>query len=269
MSAGQYERISLVPYLMQKSIEIVIFTVINLTSCATGDFGITSPQGGKAAFGDDGTGVLLLFSEKEPGTEAYRNTVFINRDFIHMSDTRSPIDYLLFNRKEKTIYSVTAQDSSIFVIKPKQLMKESPIEIEYTEIAQPSGAIPKISGKQATHYRYDANNQHCYDVVSLEKDFLPHVVAALIEYREVLAAEHGVTLHRMPKDSLNACDLALNVFHSSKHLQHGLPIREWDQQGFQRFLLDYREKYKMDEAKLSLPQADKEGKEYTRFSITE
>lgn len=251
---------------MQKSIKIVIFTVVNLISCATGGSGNLSPQGGKATFGDDGTGVLLLFSEKEAGTEAYRNKVFVNRDFIHMSDNRSPKDYLLFNRKEKTIYSVTAQDRSIFVIKPKQLMKESPIEIDYLETVQPSGAIPKVSGKQATHYRYDANNQHCYDVVSLEKDFLPHVVAALIEYREVLAAEHGSTLNRTPKEILNACDLALNVFHNSKHLQHGLPIREWDQHGFQRFLLDYREKYKMDEAKLSLPKADKA---YTRFSISE
>ncbi len=216
---------------------------------------------GQQIFDDEDTGVALYYAEKDADGDAYRSRWFVNKAYIHMTDTRQPQDFILFDRAAQTIYSVNSNDKTIFVIKPELIVNPPPIPIDYVDTSQPSAAIPKVAGKPATHTRYDANGVQCYDVVTMEADFLPEVVAALMEYRTVLAGEHASTLSRMPIDTLDACDLGLNVFYATKHLQKGLPIREWDQHGFQRFLEDYHTKFKLDPEAFKLPAG------YKQYSI--
>lgn len=200
-------------------------------------------------------GNYLLWIENEAGNpQAFNSRMFVNKHFMYISDERSPSDYILFDRHEQTIYNVTSSDKSIFVIRSKPVTIEAPMEIDYQEESQPSGAIPKIQGRQASHYRYIANGAHCYDAVSLPEDFLSEVVAAMKEFRLVLAGEHATTLNSMPKDMLDACDLALNIFEPTRHLAHGLPIREWDRKGYQRFLKDYQTDVVAREGMLALPE---------------
>ena len=180
---------------------------------------------------------------------------------MHISDSRSPSDYILFNRAERTIYNVTTSDKTIFVIHDKPLNIKPPIEINYREESQPSGAIPKIEDRQATHYRFYANDKHCYDSVVLGDDFMPDVLVAMRDFRQVLANEHATTVNNIPKDVLDACDLSVNVFYPNKHMEHGLPIREWDRHGYQRFLKDYRTDIVVPKSIFELP------KDYKRYSI--
>ena len=199
-------------------------------------------------------GTLLIMTEREEGSEPYTTRIFVNPGYLHLSDSRSPADYILFNRKEQTIYNVTQSDRTIMVIKKKPIDIESPIALDYEEVSQPSSAIPKINGRQATHYRFNANGQHCYDAVVLPEDFMPDVLTAMRDFRLVLAGEHATTINRIPKELLDACDLSLNVFHAVKHMEHGLPIREWDRHGYQRFMKDYREGITAGEGTLDLPE---------------
>ena len=206
-------------------------------------------------------GNLLIMVERNAGDESFTTRIFVNEGYMHMSDTRSPADYMLFNRTERTIYNVTTGDKTILVIRDKPVNVESPIKLDYQEESQPSSAIPKINGKQATHYQYTANGKHCYDAVVMPKDFMPDVAAAMREFREVLAGEHATTVDRTPKELLDACDLSVNIFHATQHLDHGLPIREWDQHGYQRFLKDYRENLQASEGTFDLP------KDFERYSV--
>jgi len=208
-------------------------------------------------------GTLLIFSERDAGprTESFTTRIFISKDYLHMSDSYSPADFVLFKRKERTIYNVTRDDKSIFVIKDKPHDMNPPIAIKYESKSQPSSAIPKIDGRQATHYRYFANDQHCYDSVVLGEDFLPDALSAMREFREVLATEHASSLPRMPREMLDACDLAVNIFYPTKHMEHGFPIREWDRRGFQRFLKDYREGVTAPEEIFTLP------KDFEQYSL--
>ena len=246
---------------LRKQLAKLLFVIILpllLTACAT----TGSTSGDAAKFPDDKKGVFMLFSEREEaGTPLFRSRVFINNKYLYMEDDRFPNDFLLFDRDKQTIYSVTEANKTIFVIKPKQIKDKPPIEITYVEESQPSSAIPKVSGHTATHYRYFANDKHCYDAVTLEKDFLPEAVAALKEYRRVLAGEHASTVHSMPADTHEACDLALNIYYADKHLETGLPLREWDQRGFLKFMVDYRLNFEFDEDKLKLPEG------YNEFSV--
>lgn len=206
-------------------------------------------------------GTLLILKEREPGSETFSSRIFVNEGYLHLSDARSPADYILFNRKEQTIYNVNQEDKTILVIRNKPVTIESPIALDYQEEAQPSAAIPKINGKQATHYRFTVNGKHCYDAVVMPKGFMPDVLAALREFRMVLAGEHATTIDRTPKDMLDACDLAVNIFYATKHMEHGLPIREWDRHGYQRFWKDYRTDVDTEEGAFDLP------KDFRRYSI--
>jgi len=237
---------------------LVIIVSLLLLACET-----TGPASeGEAKFADDKKGVLIIYSEREEaGTPLFRSRMFINNKYIHMADDRFPNDFLLFDREKQTIYSVTEANKTIFVIKQKEIKVKPPIEITYVEESQPSSAIPKVSGHKATHFRYLANGKQCYDAVTLEKTFLPEAVAALKEYRKVLAGEHASTVHAMPADTHEACDLALNIYYAAKHLETGLPLREWDQRGFLKFLVDFRIDVEFDQEKFKLPEG------YGEFSV--
>lgn len=215
----------------------------------------------KSELGDD-YGVLLTYSERErAGTELFRSQIYVNKNYLYMQDQRAPDDYLLFDRKKKTIYSVTHANKTVFVIKNKEIKGDPPIQIKYISESQPSSAIPKVSGRVATHYRYSANGKQCYDAVTLEKEFLSEVVEAFKEFRQVLAGEHASTVHKMPMDTHDACDLALNIYYATKHLDTGLPMREWDQNGFLKFMVNYKLDHKIDESKFVIPS------DYQEFSV--
>lgn len=205
--------------------------------------------------GESLPGTALLYAETEAGSkQSYTVRMFINPNYIHMDDSRTPQDFLLFDRKAKVIYSVNADDQTVFEIHAKPINIEPPISIDYAEESQPSSAIPKINDQQATHYRYTVNGERCYDAVVMPESFLPEVREALMEFRLVLAGEHASTLANTPRDMLDACDLALNIFETNRHYAHGLPIREWGNGGYQRFLKDYREGYILVKEVLTLPE---------------
>lgn len=207
-------------------------------------------------------GTFMILEEREAGSkETFTTRMFANPDYLHISDSRAPANYILFNRAEQTIYNVTTDDRTIMVIHRKEVGVKPPIEIRYEEESQPSGAIPKIDGQQATHYRFLVNGKHCYDAVVLPESSLPDALAALREFRLVLAGEHATTVDQMPPEMLDACDLALNVFEPIKHMEHGLPIREWDRHGYQRFLKDYRVDLTIEAAMFDLPA------DFRRYSV--
>jgi len=212
--------------------------------------------------GESLPGTVLLYIETEAGSDqSYTARMFVNANYLHMADSRAPMDYILFDRKAKVIYSVNADDQTVFEIHAKSLDIEPPIRIDYVEESQPSSAIPKIQGRHATHYRYTVNGERCYDAVVTPPGFLPEVREALMEFRAILAAEHASTLANTPRDMLDACDLAVNVFDANRHYSHGLPIREWGADGYQRFLKDYQGKFTVLQKVLSLPE------DYRHYSL--
>jgi len=244
----------------QRVVKVILagFLWMGLAACA-GQF--TKPVVKTEAELKAAPGTLLILVEREADSESFSSRLFVNEGYLHLSDARSPADFVLFNRKEKTIYNVSQDDKTIMVIRNKPVEVDAPIELDYQGESQPSSAIPKIDGRQATHYRFTANGKHCYDAVVMPEDFMPDVLAALREFRMVLAGEHASTVDRTPKDLLDACDLSLNIFYATRHMDHGLPIREWDRKGYQRFMKDYRIDLSASEGTFDLP------KDFKRYSV--
>ena len=208
-------------------------------------------------------GVLLIYSEKEAGTEFYRSRMFVNPGYIIIKSDLSTEDFVLFDRQSRTIYSTNSDDKSVLVIKPREVNIKPPIEVSYKGESRPSAAIPKVAGNPATHYRYFVNGEHCYDVVTIASDLAKEVAQALTEFRQVMAGEHASTVHNTPKDMLDPCDLALNIFHPGDHLKQGMPLREWDRKGYVRFLVNYEPNFTLADERFELP------KDYRHYSIGE
>lgn len=244
------------------NIGFALGVLVWLSACATAN---NADGNGSQESSEDkkNAGTLLIYSEREAGSESFTTRIFINKKYMHMSDSLSPADFMLFNRSERTIYNVTHDEKSILVIRDRPHNIKPPIEIKYVEESQPSSAIPKIDGRQATHYRFYANGKRCHDSVVLGKDFMPDVLAAMREFKQVLANEHAASVKNTPKDMMDVCDLAVNVFYATKHMDHGIPIREWNTSGYQRFLKDYRGNISASDSEFILP------KDYVQYSMSD
>lgn len=242
----------------------LVSTVLTLTllvaACATG---------GKSALLKEEAeltepGMLMIFSEREAGQpKSFRTSMFVNKKYLYLADSRSRGDFVLLDRKKKTIYSVTNDDKTILVIDSRPVTIKPPIKIDFTEESQPSASIPLVQGRHSYHYRYFANGKRCYDSVTIDPKFMPDVAKAMREFRTILAGEHAKSVGRTPPDMYDACDLALNVFYPTKHIDHGIPLREWDQHGYQRFMLDFKLGFQLKKTLLTLPP------DYKRYSIPE
>jgi len=234
---------------------LIIFSCFILINCTTTGGGM---QSDKSKSGD-----LFIFSEKVTGSVPAQVRIFINEDFLRIDDDTTPDDYILFDRKNKIINNVVADGKTIFVIKYKKLDIKPPIEINYEHVKKESGAVTNQSnGMKAFYYKFTANGDTCYSVVVME-DYMPQAVEAFKEFRLVLAGEHSKTMSRIPGQEYDACDLALNIFESTRHLQYGFPVREWDSNGYQRFLINVKPNYAVTDDLLSLPQG------YKSYSISE
>lgn len=201
----------------------------------------------------------LYYAEQEPGGEPYRTRMIVTARYLRMDDGGETKDFLLFDRREKTLYSVSAADARILVIAPKPISIASPVALAHT-LEQDAAAYPAVGGKKVTHYRLLTNQKPCYDLFVAE-GMLPEAVQALREYRQILAGQQAATLAGMPEELQTPCDLANNIFAPVRYLDYGLPIR-LDETGVRTSeLVDYKTDFEAGPALFELPAS------YRRITI--
>ncbi|NOX42326.1 MAG: hypothetical protein GXP19_01115 [Gammaproteobacteria bacterium] len=236
---------------------LIILSCLVLINCASQGGGETP------SVKDSNLGSLFVFSETAPGSAPAEIKMFINDNFMRIDDDNTPNDYILFDRKKKIINNVVSESKTVFVIKEKKIDIEPPIKINYEYVKKASGVVTKNrNGTKAFHYKFSANESECYNVVTVE-NYMTDALEAFKEFRLMLAGEHSKTMSRIPGEEYDACDLALNIFESSRHLQYGFPVREWDKNGYQRFLVDVRSNLLPPDNLLILPEG------YKSYSVSE
>jgi len=197
---------------------------------------------------------MLLYKAHEPGVGDYPSRIIVTDKYVRMDDGQDDGDYLVFDRSRRLISSVTHDDKTVFEIPPRELKQEPPMELKRrAEEVQMKGSVPAVSGKQPHQHQLFVNDKLCYNIVVVP-GLLSDTVAALRDFRQVLAGEHAKTLPRIPADMQEPCDLALNTFHADWQLKFGLPIQEWDESGKGQVLVDFKKGFAVDEALFSLPE---------------
>jgi hypothetical protein len=207
------------------------------------------------------TATELVYVEHEPSLEPYRTRLIATGYYLRIDDGDDVGDFLLFDRRSRTIYSVSGTDRTVLAMPPRAVTIASPIALTHREDRDPA-AFPKVGGRAVTHYRQWTNGRLCYDLYAAQ-DLLPQVVAAWREYREALAGQQVATVAATPKEYQGACDLANDVFRPGRYLRHGLPVRLTDADGKLSELVDYRELASAPQRLFTLPA------EYRRMTIEE
>lgn len=197
------------------------------------------------------TAVALYFSETERGGEPFATRMLVTSKFLRIDYGVDTDDFILFDRKRPTIFSVNRNDKTVLVIEPLPITLAAPSPFEHS-VEQDSAQAPAVGGKPVARFRFKTNHTQCYDVFAA-KDLLPDAVAALREYHETIAGQHARAMEVTPKDMQRACDLANYIFAPTRHLAQGFPVRQQDIEGNTRQLVNYKEGFAVDPMLFRLP----------------
>lgn len=238
----------------EKSVRLIwILIVINLVACTT-----NAPK--KDHTNDENIkGWVLLFDEKRKHEPESKVRMLVTKDFLRIDDGKDDDDYLLYDRKNDLIYNVVVEDETILTLSEKAQTNKDHKKLVWRVEQEQSRAVMSRAGQAKSEFRrYLVNEKQCRSVVSVA-DLLPEALQALREYRRALSRELSKGLQYQDSDDI--CYLAMNVLEPDRHLKHGFPVREWDENGYQRFLEDYKVGILMPKRLFSLP------KHYNRYAI--
>ena len=204
---------------------------------------------------------VLYFVEHEPGGEPYRTRMIVTAGFLRMDEGQDSQDFLLFDRADGSIYSVSSAEKQVLVIRPRPVELKPPAKFIHRVVTD-AAAFPAIEGRKVTHYELLTNEKRCYDLHAAE-GLLPGAVVALREYRLILAGQQALSASMTPTEMQAPCDLANNVFLPVRHLEHGFPVRLTDMTGRTMELVDYKTDFRATADMLKLPA------EYKRLTLEE
>ncbi|MEJ2620490.1 MAG: hypothetical protein P8163_09555 [Candidatus Thiodiazotropha sp.] len=194
----------------------------------------------------------LQFEVTEAGQAPYLSRMLATGQMLRIDEGQDAMDFILFDRAKRVIYSVDHGERNILVINPKsdtQTDTQRPaIKIQATD----AGEAPLVAGRKAQHWTLQVNGQPCQQAMVLP-GMMATSMAAQREYLATLAEQHKQTLSEIPIGYRDACADATQVYAPNALLEKGLPLRLWDVNGNQQILTDFSESEVMDADLFSLP----------------
>ena len=206
----------------------------------------------------------LSYIEREPGTDEYEVTMLVSDRYLRIDEAGEESGYIIYDDKDKVIYSVAHHDKSILVIKENKFsLDDSPVKanIEYLELAD----APNVSGKAIYNYRVfvsgdkAAEEQTCTEI-QLVEGLLPEVLEIMQNYQKVVSGQQVNMVDNKISEFQDACFYADQVYNTGAYYEKGLPIQEWHSNERSRILITY-DKISIDPAKFRYPES------YRQFSI--
>ena len=208
----------------------------------------------------------LSYIEREPGTDEYEVTMLVSARYIRIDEEGESSGFIVYDDKDKVIYSVSHQDKSILVIKEHVFsIADLPVKptIEYLQLAD----APMVSGKNIFNYRVyiDEKNSEGEDEdtcleVQLVENLLPEVREILQNYQKVVSGQQVKMVDNKITDIQTACYYIDQIYNTGAYFEKGLPVQEWHSNERSKILTGY-EKVSVDLKKFKIP------KKYRQFSI--
>ncbi len=211
-------------------------------------------------------GYKLSYIEREPGTDEYEVTMLISSRYIRVDEEGETSGFIVYDDKDKVIYSVSHDDQSILVIKQHVFSIENlPVKpkIEYLALAD----APMVSGKAVFNYRVYVNENNsdgeseetCIEV-QLVEDLLPEVRTILQNYQKVVSGQQVKMVDNKITATQTACYYIDQVYNTGAYFEKGLPVQEWHSNERSKILTGYS-RVSIDPDKFKIPE------KYRRFSI--
>jgi len=207
-----------------------------------------------AAPGDAGPQLasLLWYEESEPGTDSYPVRIIVTAGHVRIDDDDDNGDFVLLDRITRSLYSVSRGEQSILVIEYRAQEQRMPDDLRLDVVIEEHDTVPTVAGRQPQLISLMANGATCYRVAAVS-GLLEDAVAGLADYARVLGNRQLGSLQSVPAELQTPCFLSRYVYAPDRHLRHGLPVLEWDGQGYRRSLVKYRSGEQVDPGLFVLP----------------
>lgn len=196
---------------------------------------------------------VLYYRISEPGIDPYLSRWLITDNFLRIDEGDAADDFILFDRSQRTVYSVVHSDRTVLDIPSRAVVKKSPKDLKQESRTVRDDKLPGVAGKKPLYRELHINGALCYSTVSIEK-LLPDALKVMGEYRQVMAGEHAKNMDNTPVELQQPCEHALHVYNPLWILEKGLPIQEWNPHGKAQALLDYKTGEAVDGVLFKLPQ---------------
>lgn len=223
----------------------VLGTLVALmvTACATTPAGSAHPQA-----------TLINFVEHRGDSAPYHTRFVVTPAFMRVDSGPGSRDFILLNRKQHKIYRVDSSDRSIMIIGPKRVKVKPPFALKLSEKdLGPMKGAPMIDGRRPLHYQFSARGKLCFDVVAVP-GLMNDALAAMREFRQILADESTTTFNLTPPGMQSACDMARSTFAPTRHLAPGFPIEQRRAGGHTRSLVNFNRHFKPKPGLFKLPK---------------
>lgn len=197
----------------------------------------------------------LSYIEREPGVDDYEVTMLVTNQYIRIDEVNENSGYILYDDKEKTIYSVSHHDHSVLVVNEHVFTQDdspAPYEIEYLQLAD----APAVSGRNIFNYRVFTGKGDAEETcteIQLVENLLPEVTSLLANYQKVVSGQLVKMTDNKVNSIQNACYYIDQIYNTGAYYSKGLPIQEWHSNDRSRILLSYKaishdpEKFKLPE----------------------
>ena len=212
----------------------------------------------------------LSYLEREPGIDEYEVTMLISARYIRIDEEGESSGFIVYDDKDKVIYSVSHHDKSVLVIKEHVFTTDNlPVKptIEYLPLAD----APTVSGKNVFNYRVyinennskseneNENEETCIEV-QLVENLLPEVRVILQNYQKVVSGQQVKMVDNEITELQTACYYIDQIYNTGAYFEKGLPIQEWHSNERSKILTGYS-KVSVASDKFKIPQ------DYRQFSI--
>jgi len=203
---------------------------------------------------------MLRFDEQESGTDVYPVRMLVSDAAIRIDHGRDEDDFVLMDRKSRSIFSVNHEEQTILVVEYRTVDVELPKPPNMTVTEEVDDEAPLIMGRKPVSRQYLADGEPCLQVVAVP-GLLEPAVDAMREYADVLAVRQKNSLDTVPDFMRTSCFFARYIHAPAQHLENGLPIQEWDATGYRRALIDFDAAMQVPQTLFNLPAG------YNRFTL--
>jgi len=198
--------------------------------------GLSAPAAAADVAGGSVEAIMLLYQEREPGTDAYPIRMLVTPDYLRIDDNRDGGDFVLFDRESGQVTSVAHETQTLVRIErldfDRSAAPDYRVDLDLAEDA------PPIGGHAVSEYRLHAGDTLCADA-SVVPGLLGDAARALAAYERVLAGRHFRDLDKTPAEFRTPCYLANYVYAGDRMAAAGLPVRMRIRDGRERLLVDY------------------------------
>jgi hypothetical protein len=202
----------------------------------------------------------FIYEEKESGTEPIMVRYLVNKLFLRIDNGGLQDDFLLFDRKNKIIYSVNQEDQSILVIHSYK-WSEPEFSFDVKVDKKILNDAPAVAGQKILDYSKTASATLCHRV-QIIPGLYNEEMKAFVEYQMVLSGQQVKILNNTPEDLRSPCLLVDQVYNAGNYYRLGLPIQEFHSRGYVKRLKDYQQ-IKVEEEWFVLPE------KFRRYSISD